>query len=205
VVTLGVKSSSVNIDGDRLQIDPLLLFQELIAVMQSSDDLELTFKHELCSYPPALFDSSLLLNEADKPALADAMWKMSESGVSVDIPDNGIQYVLDGVALLQHILWSRGSTYGDICHQYTEYACRKYKNAVVVFDGYENVSTKDVTHQRRSKGKASVTVAVLANMTTTMKKKQFLASQKNKQQFIFMLSAELEKSNCKTFLQMLIF
>jgi len=31
------------------------------------------------------------------------MWKMSESGVSVDIPDNGIQYVLDGGALLQRI------------------------------------------------------------------------------------------------------
>ena len=128
VVTLGVKSSSVNIDGDRLQIDPLLLFQRLTTVMQSSDDLELAFKHELCSYPPALFDSSLLLNEADKPALADAMWKMSESSVSVDIPDNGIQYVLDGGALLQCIPWSRGSTYG---HQYTEYVCRKYEEGAV--------------------------------------------------------------------------
>jgi len=58
-VTLGLKSSSVNIDEDGLQID-------------------------------ALFDSSLLLNEANKPALADVMWKMSESGVSADIPDRGI-------------------------------------------------------------------------------------------------------------------
>jgi len=121
-----------------------------------------------CAAILLFFDSSLLLNEADKPALADAMWKMSESGVSVDIPDNGIQYVLDGGALLQRIPWSRGSTYGDICHQYTEYVCRKYKNTVVLFDGYENVSTNVVTHQRRSKGKASVTVIVLANMTTTM-------------------------------------
>ena len=32
-----------------------------------------------------------------------------------------------------------------------------------------------------------------------MKKEQFLANQKNKQQFIFMLSAELEKCNYKTF------
>ena len=75
VVTLGLKSSSVKIDGDRIQIDPLLLFQRLTTVIQSSDDLELAFKHELCSYPPALFDSSLLLHEADKPALADAIWK----------------------------------------------------------------------------------------------------------------------------------
>ena len=61
------------------------------------------------------------------------------------------------------------------------------------------MNTKDMTHQRRSKGKAGATVTVAANMTTTMKKDQFLANQKNKQQFIFMLSTELEKSNCKTY------
>ena len=49
-------------------------------------------------------------------------------------------------------------------------------------------------------GKASATVTVLANMTTTMKKEQFLANQKNKQQFIFMLCAKLEKyPNFKTY------
>ena len=113
-------------------------------VMQSSDDLELAFKHQLCSYPPALFDSSLLLHEADKPALADAIWKICESGSPADIPDDHIQYVLDGGALIQCIPWSRGSTYGDICHQYTEYVVRRYKDAIVVFDGYENMNTKDV-------------------------------------------------------------
>ena len=61
------------------------------------------------------------------------------------------------------------------------------------------VNTKGMTHQRRSKGKAFATVTVAANMTTTMKKDQFLASRKNKQQFIFMLNTELEKSNCKTY------
>ena len=198
-VTLGLKSSSVKIDGDRIQIDPLLLFQRLTTVMQSSDDLESAFKHELCSYPSALFDSSLLLREADKPALADAIWKTCECKVPADISEDGIQYVLDGGALLQRIPWSRGSTYGDICHQYTEYVARKYKNAIVVFDGYESTNTKDMTHQRRSKGKAGATVTVASNMTTTMKKDQFLANRKNKQQFIFMLGRELEKNNCKTY------
>ena len=42
-------------------------------------------------------------------------------------------------------------------------------------------------------------MTVAANMTTTMKKDQFLASWKNKQQFIFMLNTELEKNNCKTY------
>ena len=56
-----------------IRIDLLLLFWRLTTVMQSSDDLELAFKHELCSYPPALIDYFLLLHEADKPALADAI------------------------------------------------------------------------------------------------------------------------------------
>ncbi len=148
-------------------------------VMQSSDDLESAFKHELCSYPSALFDSSLLLREADKPALADAIWKTCECEASVNISEDGYQYVLDGGALLQCIPWSRGYTYGEICHQYTEYVARKYKNAIVVFDGYESTNTKDMTHQRRLKGKAGATVTVASNMTTIMKKDQFLRISSN--------------------------
>ena len=135
-VTLGMKSS-VKIDGEQVQIDPQLLFQRLFTVGQSSDELKSAFKYELCSYPSALFDSSLLPRESDKPTLADAIWKLSKPNVPVDIPDNGIQYVLDGGALLQCIPWSRGSTYRDIFRQYTEYVTRKYGDTKIVFDGYE--------------------------------------------------------------------
>ena len=197
-ITLG-QSFSIKIDGDRIQIDPQLLFQRLTTVVQSSSELESAFRYELCSYPSALFDSSLLLREADKPALADAIWKSCECDVPVVIPSSGVQYVLDGGALLQRIPWSRGSTYRDICHQYTEYVGRKYGNAIVVFDGYESTNTKDMTHQRRSKGKASTTVTFTADMTCTIKKEQFLANKKNKQRFIFMLSAALQDKNCETY------
>ena len=62
------------------------------------------------------------------------------------------------------------------------YITRKYRCAIGVFDGYENRNTKDMTHQRQSKGKAGATVTVAANLTTTMKKDQFLVNRKNKQQ-----------------------
>ena len=137
VVTLGMKSS-VKIDGEDIQIDPQFLFKRLITVVQSPEELESAFKYELCSYPAALFDSSLLLRDADKPTLADAISNLCEPDVQADnfiISCNDIQYVLDGRALLQHIPWSRGSTCQDILNQYTEYAARKYGNAIVVFDG----------------------------------------------------------------------
>ena len=166
---------SVKIDGEDIQIDPQLLFQRLITVInQSPDELESAFKYELCSYPSALFDSSLLLREADKPALADhdAIWKICETHASANnliISWNNIQYVLDGGALLQRIPWSRGSTYQDIFNQYTEYVARKYANAIVVFDGYESTNTKDVTHKSRAKGIVGTTVAFITDMPLTMK------------------------------------
>ena len=107
--------------------------------------------------------------------------------------------VLDGGALLQCITWSRGSTYRDICRQYTEYVTRKYGDAIIVFDGYEKTNTKDMTHQRRSKRNAGTTVPFTADMPMTMKNDQFLANRQNKQQFIYMLSEALEKKNCETY------
>ena len=196
-VTLATKSS-VKIDGEQVQIDPQLLFQRLITVMHSSDELESVFKYELCSYPSSLFDSSLLLREADKPAFADAIWHLSEPHDTANVLQGTVQYVLDGGALLHRIPWPRGSTYKDICHRYTDYVTKKYKDAIVVFDGYSTTNTKDVTHQRRAKGKASMTVTFTADMYVTTKKEQFLANKENKQRFIFMLSEELQKKNCQT-------
>ena len=46
--------SSVKVDGDVIQIDPLL-FQRLTLV---ADNLEHVFRFELCSYPQALFSGT---------------------------------------------------------------------------------------------------------------------------------------------------
>ena len=191
-VTLGTKSS-ILIDGEEVQIDPQLLFQRLIIVAQTSDELESAFKHELCSYPPALFDSSLLLREAHKPALADAIWVLLGPDVQADVPNEDSRCVLDGGALIQRIPWIRGSTYGCIVNQYTEYVTHKYRDAVVVFDGYDNANTKDMTHQRRSKGNAGTTVTFTGDTPVTMKKDQFLANRQNKKRFISMLSERVSE------------
>ena len=61
--------------------------------------------------------------------------------------------VLDGGFLLQCIPWTRGrggGTYREICTVYTDYMVKKYGEAIVVFDGYGESSTKDMVHQRRA-------------------------------------------------------
>ena len=196
VVTFNTKSS-VKIDGDEVQVDPQLLFQTLIIVAQTSDELELAFKYELCSHPPPLFNALLMLREPHKPALADAIWDLFPPDVP-EIPAD-FQYVLDGGALVQRIPWSRRAIYKDIFNTYTEYVMRKYCEAIVVFDGYEGTSTKDINHQKRSNGKAGATVTFTVDMRTTMKKDQFLGNKQNKQCFIRMLAKELEKKNCETY------
>ena len=89
--------------------------------------------------------------------LADAIWILVNTSSLPEI-QRRIQYVLDGGALIYHIPWVYGSTYKDICTFYTNYVRRKYGNANIVFDGYEGLSTKDITHQRRTKGQTGPSV-----------------------------------------------
>jgi hypothetical protein len=52
--------------------------------------------------------------------------------------------------LLHRLLWTKGQSYGNIAQSYAKFVLRKYKKAVVVFDGYPDEPTiKDSTHVRR--------------------------------------------------------
>jgi hypothetical protein len=73
-VTLGSRSV-VKIKGESVKVDPQLIFQRLITIGERSEDLPSLFKYELCSHPPVLFESSSLPLQANKLALADALWK----------------------------------------------------------------------------------------------------------------------------------
>ena len=75
----------------------------------------------------------------------------------------------------------------------------KYGEAIVVFDGYEVDSTKDLTHMRCSKGKLGPIVSFTPDMKLSCTKDLFLSNKTNKQNFISMLGAELQKYNCKVY------
>ncbi len=91
---------------------PQLIFQRLTLAAKATQDLEAAFKYELISYSPALFDSPLLLHEAQKPVLADAIWALVQPR-SIPTTSSEVQYVLDGGALLQCIPWKKGATYSE--------------------------------------------------------------------------------------------
>ena len=64
-----------------------------------------------------------------------------------------VQFVLDGGSLLQRIQWTRGATYREICTVYTDYVAKKYGEAIVIFDGYGESSTKEWCIKDEPKGK----------------------------------------------------
>ena len=198
VVTLASKTAVKLRDGS-IQVDPQLLFQRLtlIATGGQYDNPQSFFKFEMCSFPPALFDSSLLPRQANKPALADTIWAISKTNQTAG-PTGNVHFVLDGGALLHRVLWPRNITYDAICSLYVQYVERRYGKATVVFDGYENgPSTKDGTHQRRT-GTHGPTVNVDGAMLAKLKKEDFLSNKENKQKFINLLSGKLELSGSTT-------
>ena len=130
-----------------------------------------------------------LLHEAQKSTLADAIWKLNDEK-DAKITEN-VQYVLGG-ALLHRIPWIQGTSFSKILQSYSDYVKSHYGDAVIVFDGYDESSTKDMTHMKRSKGKKGVSVTFTANMNITVSKEDFLTNNLNKKQFVSLLSRQLE-------------
>ena len=102
-VTLACKTA-VRLTEGNVQVDPQLLFQRLsfVATGGQYDNPQSFFKSEMCSYPPALFDSLLLPHKANKPILADAIWTRTKNEQPTE-PTGNVHYVLDGGALLHRI------------------------------------------------------------------------------------------------------
>lgn len=91
------------------------------------------------------------------------------------------------------------ASYTDLIQLYMQYVHNHFSNVLVVFDGYVNgPSTKDEIHQRRVCNEMGVDVDFSSDMIMKVKRKPFLANQRNKQRSINILGAELEKeSGCQ--------
>ncbi|KAJ8049891.1 hypothetical protein HOLleu_02834 [Holothuria leucospilota] len=92
---MGLKQ--VVVDGEKLKIDPQLLFQRLLILANNSDySLDDLLKYELSAQPTALFDKHGLLLQANKPQLADALPSTSSNEVQQTRGSKPVYNVLDG-------------------------------------------------------------------------------------------------------------
>ncbi|KAK6171638.1 hypothetical protein SNE40_018084 [Patella caerulea] len=193
VVTMG-QSNKINVDGDPVTIDTQLLFQRFIAIGSVSSDIDNTedlLKYELANHPTALFDDSGFIREATKSQLLDALSLMHSDAPSQANPV--VTTVLDGGALLNgQVVWKRDiDTYETICQRYIK-IIKRYPNPITVFDGYnQETTTKDTTHQRRSKTKANTVLSLSGDKIFKSKKEDFLSNVVNKVSFINLLKDRL--------------
>lgn len=195
-VTLASKTAVKISKTESIQIDPGLLFQRLSVVATGGqyDNPSSFFEFEMCSFPPALFDASLLPRKANKSVLADEIWSYTNNDSVIMIPKEIAYFVLDAGALVHRIPWPPNLSYAEICSMYVQYLKRRYKRATIVFDGYEaGPSTKDCTHQRRSSVSGPL-VTFQPEMILKLKKDEFLSNPSNKQQFIYLLGEALRRS-----------
>ena len=177
-----VSKTPVEHDGEIIHVDKQLLFQRLLTIA-GRDRLELksSLNYELSIFPASIFDKDGLMRTANKPALADALWKIAGKGAPV-LP-SGLKFVLDGGSLLLKKVWKKGESFQVICQRYVDYVLSNYgADTEVVFDGYPmELTTKDTTHLKGTKGKKARLVKFSLNSKLCMTKDKFLLNKENKQ------------------------
>ena len=200
-VTMASKNTKID-DAGLQGVQPELLFQRFMIVSRSMENTESAFKYELCSYPPALFETQFMMRKATKSALADAIWKWT-TPIGVDQEEGGSICVLDGGSLLHRVSWTQGVKYEDIAKSYSNFVLKAYgqngdaSDVHVIFDGYiSGHTTKDQTHLRRNKGQVGVAVNFTPVMMFQSKRELFLSNPENKQRMITLIVMELRKVGC---------
>ena len=124
-------------------------------------------------------------------------------------------YVLDGGSLLHRLKWtegstyssiadayatftvaSYGSTYSSIADAYASFTVASYGKATVIFDGYGEPSTKDITHTRRKTIVGKKVVNITKATKFVGKKDDFLSNESNKKSLIGMIIVCLHQNGC---------
>ena len=182
---------AILIEKKKYHIDPMKLFSRLIAIVQREDDMIPYFSYELTAIPTSLFKDGLM-RKTQKSQLA----KLVASDVQPAECNMRTSYVIDGGALLRKVKWAKKAAYRDILQQYVQYVHAKYgRQTCIVFDGYESgPSTKDQEHLRRL-GKVSADIQLSESMEALVNQESFLANERNKSQFIKLLSCHLKADN----------
>ena len=191
---------TVQVQDEKVHIDPLVLFGRLSILVQNQDEAAELFKYELTHEPPALFKNGLM-RKPNKSALRQ---KLVKDSLNCSNPSQIT--VVDGGALLYHVSWLPDSTYSDIANQYSDYVMKKYgdsEKVLVIFDGYDDpLSTKSNEHTRRGQLRSADVDVGDGSLQVRTTRKLFLKNFNNKKQLISILTrkfiqAGIEVNNSK--------
>ena len=202
-------------DGSKVIIDPQQIFMRLIAMAsllkdntseESSKNIstKVMLRHELCTYPPSLFESDNKMLSANKPDLLESIRKVSGYKpvklAKKEYRTKG-EVVIDGGGLLHCVPWTANVKFARIFESYTRFIKANLSTqsvTTVVFDSYpEHPTTKDSVHAARYPT-ASLLVHITPDTVLDIKKNVFLTNYKNKQSFVNRLRETLQAAGIVT-------
>ena len=175
-----------------ISIDPSVLFNRILVLVERSTDIESYFHYELSSVPTALFKDNMM-RKANKPALAKYI--TGDGECSKEVNSSSTQHVLDGGCLLHRVRWFRNVVYRQVVTQYVDFVRTRYKpGTVIVFDGYpDQPSPKDHEHERRRSRQTTSCPEVDCDdaVRVIFSQEIFLSNDKNKDRLIKKLIPKL--------------
>nr|XP_018912069.1 PREDICTED: uncharacterized protein LOC109040547 [Bemisia tabaci] len=188
---LSCLKTSIEVDGDVIPIDPLLILIRMCIAKKSDDELKSFLSFELAPFPLSLFTEAGM-RKTQKSSLYGKI-----TPCSAVIMEKNATFVVDGGFLLHRCVWPRNSTFLSICKSYVKYVKAHYSaDSMVIFDGYpENAierNTKHVERMQRERKKMSLDILFNESMVPTVSQEKFLANSKNKNRLIRMMKNHLE-------------
>ena len=92
----------IQVDKEKVQINPTLLFSRLIAIVQREEDITPYFNYELTAIPTSLF-KDYAMHKTAKAQLAKALM----SNMQPSECNTQLHHVLDGVPLIHRVKWQK--------------------------------------------------------------------------------------------------
>lgn len=193
VLPLSAMTTTIKVKGERVVINQQQMLNRVLAVLQSSTELEHFVEYEFVNYSPSLFDDYSMRKPA-KPALAQSL---EVDKHITDEPLSPTVTIIDGGHLLHAVVWPTPLTYREVIDLYVNYVVRHYKEQIiVVFNGYESVqTTKSLEQRRRALLKSSANITLILDASTTTNQSEFLHNCHNKASLIKELTSAFASQN----------
>ncbi|KAL7307868.1 hypothetical protein TKK_0000187 [Trichogramma kaykai] len=186
VKTIASSNSKILLNKKEIEIDPEILFHRICVLKKSNDEMNNYLKWELFPFPPAFFNTY----EMHK-CKTDFFECFEKLFVNVRDPVR-TYYVIDGGFLIHKVKWTKGQLFSSIIKSYIKFIHDHFsQNAVVVFEGFENISTKQSEKQRRVKYEPSRDILFFENMALQISQDQFLLNATNKMRVVNLLKNSL--------------
>ena len=199
VRTLATTRKPVKIAGEIFHISSQEMFQRLTSLISSTTvTIQTAMHHELSSVSPALFLDDGTMRKSTKSKLANYITGLGEDIIVTSVQSSSCMKIYDGCSLIHKMIWPKTGTFHSVCQAFVTHLLPENtlpNQVTVIFDSYSSVSTKEPERKRRRTSLPHPDVQISPSVPLPTDKSAFLANNHNKQAFIFLLAAYLEKKS----------